>query len=85
MVLVAEVVPPHRAIPCGATVDHASSGVAGNSRTEHGALGVIPSYTWAIWVQNSYPGAIEVENRRETCPITKSAPRRAGDCVVANP
>ena len=80
-----EVVPPHRAIACVATGDYALSAVAGNSRTEHGALGVIPAYTWAIWVQNSYLGAIEVENRRETRPITTSAPGRAGDCVAAKP
>ena len=53
----AEVVPPHRAIPCVTTGDYALSAVAGNSRTEHGALGVIPAYTWAIWVQNSYLGS----------------------------
>jgi hypothetical protein len=68
--------------------DHTLSAVPGYSRAEHAALGVIPAipaYTWSFWAQNSCLGAIEVENRRETRPITKSAPKRAGDSVVAKP
>jgi hypothetical protein len=80
-------VPPRPAIPCVpwarvTTGGGASNAVAAYSRPRTGPSAPYPprprlSQGHVVWVQNSYLGATEVENRRQSRPVTESAPRRA--------